>query len=76
MIHDDYTREWDAQESARNRMSQFDKITRTAAALGLEIEFYDRGSDVTTKLHFPNGQKFGYFYKLKTALKWAEKWKK
>lgn len=75
MIHDAYTREYDAKDESRKRMAAIDKIINTAARFGLQIKMYDMGSDITTKLYL-NGQKFGSFRKLKTALKWAEKWQK
>ena len=75
MIHDAYTREWDAQDESRKRMAVIDKIINTASMFGLQIEFHVRDTDVTTNL-FLNGKKFGQFRKLKTALKWAEKWQK
>ena len=75
MIHDAYTREYDAHEESRNRMAAIDKIINTASRFGLQIEFHVRDTDVTTNL-FLNGKKFGQFRKLETALKWAEKWQK
>lgn len=76
MIHDAYTREWDAQQGIRERNASLDKITLTAANFGLTAEFRERGADIATYLYMPNGKKFGCFHKLETALKWAEKWQK
>lgn len=50
MIHDAYTREYDAHEESRNRMAAIDKIINTASRFGLQIEFHVRDTDVTTNL--------------------------